>query len=105
MLRDEFRTNRLRFSAIDSPFIARRSTRLKALFDVRQNAVELIETVVIDFELAFAARGVLDVDFCAELFRQIRFQFSDIWIPRSRRRRMLRPGEKSAHKRFRFPDR
>src|SRR5690606_2123075 len=76
------------------------------LLDVLQNPLELIQRVIADDELAFAAGGVLDLHFRAELFAQVAFQLADVGILTRRTRRLafgLR--EQFLDERFGFADR
>ena len=69
-----------------------RPGRRSALADVREDAVELIERVVADDDLALAGTAVLDLHGRAELFRQVVLQAltlgsSAFVLPSARRRR------------------
>ena len=74
---------RLAAGAIDRrhpPELARVARRAAALLDVREDAVELVETVVTHDQLALAAGGMLDGDFRTELVGELLFEALDVRV-------------------------
>src|SRR5262245_46846831 len=57
--------------------------------NVLEDAVELVQRVIGDDELALAGRGVLDLHARAELLAQVAFELADVRI-RARRRALAR---------------
>src|SRR3974390_1043044 len=76
------------------------SRRLPTSIYVGKNSIQLIQAVIGDDELAFAALRMLYDDFSAELFAQLTFKLGDVWIGLRRLGQYLAVFQHASHQCF-----